>query len=157
MVEQIKIKKVGEGDVDADVEFLFGLRNEPTVFEYARNNRPVEKAEHLAWIEGILTGQSNKTLFIVEFEGQRAGQIRFDKLENGVFEISIALAPDFRGRGVGKKALQLGVEKVKLEQKAEKIIAVVNKQNIGSLRFFEKANFILQNQEGDWLTHILEI
>ena len=96
-------------------------------------------------------------MFIVEFEGQRAGQIRFDKLENGVFEISIALAPDFRGRGVGKKALQLGVEKVKLEQKAEKIIAVVNKQNIGSLRFFEKANFILQNQEGDWLTHILEI
>ncbi len=150
---EINLKKAEQGDA----EFLFELRNEPTVFEYARNNRPVERQEHLNWLEKVLIGESNKILFVVEFEGQKAGQIRFDQLETGIFEISIALVPNFRGKGIGRTALQLGIEKMKIEQKAEKIIAVVNQQNLGSLRFFQKANFVLQEQQDDWLKHILEI
>jgi len=137
-----------------DAKFLWVLRNNPTVYKFSRNSNPVEWDEHIDWLMPIIENRSNKRLFIIEVENEKAGQIRFDSMGNGEFEISISIAQNLRGRGVAKQGYLLALSLLKKERPVKKVIAEIHKDNEVSIKFFKKLGFGLKDQTDVWLTYI---
>ena len=79
-------------------------------------------------------------------DGERAGFLKFETmvhphdLRGHVIELSIVMAPSFRGRGLGTKALQAALF-VLQERGVDSVIAEVRRENTASSRIFEKAGF----------------
>src|SRR5205814_1650629 len=70
----------------------------------------------------------------------RVGQVRFDcDRRSGRAEISISLAPSFRGRGLSTPILLSSLRRTPAF--AGRILARVKVENLASLRAFLKANF----------------
>jgi len=88
-----------------DAELLFEWRNDPETYQHFRNARPVEWGEHTAWLQKSLDMGSKRILQIVEVESHSAGVIRADVQDDGSYEISYTIAPEWRGKGIGKKAV----------------------------------------------------
>lgn len=138
----------------SDIEFLRYLRNRPDVYKYFKKARPVSWKEHVDWIMPIILGISNKELFIIRNLKNPIGQIRFDYINQREAEISISILKEFRGKNIAIKALSLALKK---QKKAKEIIAEINKDNIASIKLFERLGFKIKTKKGTWLKYILEI
>jgi UDP-2,4-diacetamido-2,4,6-trideoxy-beta-L-altropyranose hydrolase len=91
-----------------DLMTVFNWANDPEVRKYAFNPEPISLETHTNWFNSKL--QSNHThLFMMETNGQPAGQIRFDYRENE-WVISYLLDSTFRGKGLGKTLIEKGIE-----------------------------------------------
>jgi|APSaa5957512622_1039677.scaffolds.fasta_scaffold00261_3 pseudaminic acid synthase len=135
--EKLLLKKVDTSDVD----FLFDLRNKDYVYKYSLNPNPIEYQEHLTWITPVLRGEgSKKLLYVIKYEDERAGQVRFDILEDHVVEVNISVLKEFHGKGISNFALEEGIRSMK-EKGFEKVLAEVFEENTASVKFFEKQGF----------------
>ncbi len=148
---RVTIRKAGAGNK----KFLWQLRNKPYVFKYSRVSKPVKWQEHINWITPILKGESNKELFIISADGVPAGQLRFDYGDNKKAEISISLLEEFWGKGIARRAIRSGVRRLERQGKIKTILAEISKDNIGSIKLFEKLNFVFSSRKGGWLDYIL--
>lgn len=137
----------------SDIEFLWDLRNRPDVYKYFKKVRPVSWEKHVSWIMPIILEISNKELFIISNLKNSIGQIRFDHMNHGEAEISISILKEFQGRAFAIRALSLALKK---QKKAKKIIAEINKDNVASIKLFEKLGFKFKTKKGTWLKYILE-
>lgn len=82
-----------------DADFLLKLKNDPVMRKFAVvTHGRIKKADHLKWLEKNLD-----TISIVEDKfGERLGMLRITN-DN---EISINIAPEHRGKGLGGKILE---------------------------------------------------
>jgi RimJ/RimL family protein N-acetyltransferase len=72
---------------------------------YARDPTVASETEHLAWFARKL--ESPDCLFFVATDGDnRVASLRLDRLGEE-WELSIVVAPELRGRGIGKQVLRL--------------------------------------------------
>lgn len=148
---KIFLKKVGF----SDIEFLWYLRNQSEIYKYSKKDRPVDWKEHIDYIMPIILGQIPKDLFVI-YEGVLpVGQIRFSYQKNKEAKISISVLKEFRGKGIGGRALKMAINLVKRAKKVKTFIANIHKKNTASQKFFEKLNFKLKEKKGNWLTYIL--
>lgn len=141
----------------SDIEFLWYLRNQPDVYKYSKENRPVPWKEHINWISPIILEMSNKNLFVIKNLKTPIGQIRFDWLNSEEAEISISILKEFQKKGFAAKSLDLAIKKIEKQKKAKKITAEIHKNNISSIKLFEKLNFKFKEKKGIWLKYILEL
>ena len=140
----------------SDIEFLWYLRNQPSVYQHSINSKPVKWEEHLSWILPILLQIDKKVkLFIVKKKQTPVGQIRFNYESPSKAKISISLSEEFRGKGLAKKALELAVKHIRKDKKLKLLIAVIHKKNIVSQKLFEKLNFQFKRKKGSWLEYNL--
>lgn len=149
---KVSLRKAGFGDI----EFLFNLRNQPYVYQYARSNRPVEREEHIAWAEKAFSSETNKELFIIQYDKEPAGQLRLD-YSGKQAEVSISLLKEFHGKSIAAKSLALALDAARADKKATALTAEVHKDNTASQRLFEKVGFKLRGREGDWLTYLYDL
>ena len=89
----------------ADRDQLLEWRNAADTRAVSRNTDVVGTGEHTAWLERVLA-DPDRHLLIVELDGDSAGQIRFDRVGGHRYEISVSLDPEWRGRGLGARALR---------------------------------------------------
>ncbi|OIO46066.1 MAG: hypothetical protein AUJ25_00775 [Parcubacteria group bacterium CG1_02_37_13] len=151
-IKRITLRKANQ----EDAKFLFDLRNNPNLFKYYKSPRPVEEKEHLTWLEKVFSGEAKKYLFILEFEGETAGQLRIDEFRESKAEINIALQEGFQGKGLGTLALQEGVKLAK-QLGFKELIAEIHQDNLASLKLFQKACFSFNKAQAPWQTFILKI
>lgn len=137
----------------SDIEFLWYLRNQPAVWKYSRNSRPVSWREHINWILPIILGTSHKELFVVKNFKTPIGQIRFDYQNNKEAEVSISISKEFQKKGFAVRSLDLAIKKIKKRKRVKKLIAEIHKDNISSLKLFEKLNFKFKEKKGIWLKY----
>ena len=132
-----------------DFSFLLRLRNDPSTRAFSRNTAEVTESEHRAWVSMTLANP-NRFLYIAEDAGMQVGTVRFDTLEKGS-EISWTVAPEARGRGIGKDMLQSA-----LSLHPSPLVAEIKIENIASQKMAEHAGFIRQeDKEGYsvWVYH----
>ena len=124
-----------------DAEFLFQLRNEPSVRKSAFQEQCIEWAGHLSWFHKKMADK-NVRILIAEQNGIMLGQIRLDCMEGGEGEVDFAVSEKYRGQGIGKKILQAGSEFF-FENIPElsRIVSYVKKSNQPSIRSFLDAGF----------------
>ena len=82
-----------------DSTFLLALRNDPTVRAQSISHEAVSADAHQQWLTTALDDPA--LLIWVVWDGETPiGTLRLTK-KGGVWEVSLALIPDFRGRGIG--------------------------------------------------------
>lgn len=134
-----------------DSDNLFRWRNDPETRANSINTAPVKREEHEGWLEKTLKNP-NRLLFIAEEDRQAVGTMRADKLEdeNG-YEFSWTVAPEFRGRGLGKKMLLQAIGEVK----SPILKAKIKKENIASIKMAQAAGFSQESEENGVLIWVL--
>lgn len=141
----------------SDIEFLWYLRNQPNVYKFSKDRRPVKWKEHVSWIIPILLGKTSKDLFLIQQGSLPVGQIRFTYGDNKTAKISIAILKKFRGKGMGKEALKKAISLLKRKRKVKILIADLRENNLPSKKLFEKLNFKLKKKKREWLKYVLNL
>jgi RimJ/RimL family protein N-acetyltransferase len=128
-----------------DSDDIWHWRNDQTTRNMSFQTKEISKDENLDWLTSSLS--SKDRLLLVGFdEFSKIGICRFDissQFSNA--EVSINLNPSSRGKGLSKELLTLSI-KYFLSRYDKSIIARIKKQNIPSIRLFERCNFVLSSQ-----------
>ena len=125
-----------------DAEVLLKWRNLPSVRKFSKSSNEIEVATHEKWLLGRISNPlMNEFFFIIELAGSSAGTVRADLVTNGVFEISIIVDSNYRGRGIAEEAINLLLQQLKEKYPNSEIRAEVHKDNLTSINLFKKLGF----------------
>lgn len=131
--------------VSDDADELLRWRNDPITRSVSRSSKPVTLAEHLAWLEASLT-REDRLVLIATKGSQHLGTVRWDLLEPSSWEVSITLAPEWRGRGLARPMLVAAESRLMKEiPGVSGMVAVVHGSNHSSRRLFEGAGYLLDS------------
>lgn len=137
--EPVRLRRATE----ADAEVIREWRNDPATRAMSIDQDPVPLPQHLAWFHRALE-DPHRVLLIAEQEGTPVGMCRFDVAEDGAqAEVSINLAPERRGRGLGSAVLSGALRAlVETGSGIRRVTAVIRPENVASVRLFESLGFV---------------
>jgi RimJ/RimL family protein N-acetyltransferase len=124
-----------------DCEQMHIWRNAPAVRAASRNDAEIPLAEHRRWFEAVLASRE-RVLLVGEDARGAVGVVRFD-LEASEAEVSIYLATDRHGQGLGPGLLHAAEAWLTRQQPAVKLLrAEVLAGNDSSSALFEEAGYL---------------
>jgi spore coat polysaccharide biosynthesis protein SpsF len=127
---------------------LLSWRNAPSVRAASFSQDEISVEQHHQWFARKLR-DPECALLIVEEVDRPVGQIRLDRIAPDLAELSIALATEARGRGIGREALVLAASQAPRLLGVTNIKALVKSDNEASLRAFRAAGFrVVAESEG---------
>jgi [ribosomal protein S5]-alanine N-acetyltransferase len=130
-----------------DAEFILRLLNEPSFIKNIgdRGVRTLEQAREFTVNNYIVAYQKHGFgLYLIEVKESGAaigicGLVKRDALEHA--DIGYALLPEFAGQGYAIEAAQATVEYARKTLGINRLFAVVNRDNLSSIRLLEKLGF----------------
>jgi pseudaminic acid biosynthesis-associated methylase len=122
-----------------DCERVWQLNNEAGARAASRSPEPIAPADHDGWFAARLA-DPDTLLAIVELDGRPAGVIRIER-RAGAAELSLAVDPAERGRGLGRAAVRAAAEAAAARWPTAALEAWVADDNRASIRCFESAGF----------------
>lgn len=130
---------------ERDMQTYFAWVNDPEVRRQSVHSEPVTPEAHSAWFSARLAA-SGSQLFVLEARDLPVGQIRFDR-EADVARIDYSIDPLFRGRGWGKRLVEIGLQAA-IEHGPRVFRADVKKSNSASASVFQRMGFRESAAEG---------
>lgn len=125
-----------------DSMIMYAWQTAPETRRYTRQPSIPTLAEHVDWFEKALRDPA-RLLMTICHRGVPAGVLRFDQLtEAASFEVSIAVAPERHGSGIGAAALRLA----RAMMPGARLVAEVDPANLASRRLFEGAQFRISDE-----------
>lgn len=122
----------------ADSEFLLENRNNPEVYKYFHNNKPVDRNDHEKWYASALLSEKD-FIFIAEFNNISVGVVQL-KISDSLGLVSIYISPAYHGSGYALKSLDV-LKVYAKEMGLLSLTAEVVIENVASKRLFEKSGF----------------
>ncbi len=135
-----------------DSELVWSWRNDPASRANSRSSGLVPLADHELWFAKMLA-DPNSFMFIGIVENEPIGVVRFDRAKHGDFEVSINLAPERRGCGLGARLLSAACASLHSLTPHAAFLAQVRTDNVASRRIFEASRFELINAADNFLTY----
>lgn len=131
----------------SDMMTYFQWANDPSVRQNAINQEQIKLSDHKGWFENRLSS-SDTYMYILEQDGEPVGQVRFDKKDTDAI-ISYSLDNKFRGKGLGKKTLNLGIEAFEKEDSPDisRLVGWVKLSNPASNKIFHKIEFSIEEEK----------
>ena len=125
----------------SDCTTYFNWVNDKTVRENSFHPNDITWGDHSAWFEKKI--QSKESFLLIAFcDNKMVGQIRFDEIFDGEFEIDFSVDSKYRGNGFGSQMLLKGVEVLKFTKgNVKRVVGKVKIQNHSSAQSFVKAKF----------------
>jgi L-amino acid N-acyltransferase YncA len=129
-----------------DLDWLFGLRNNPEFAKWFRSPGSVSYPEHQVWFKKIL--HAGYELFdVIEVDGLQAGYVRLEassSSDKGLlrFEVSIGVDPLFQGKGLASFLMQHALNHRRNERLTIEYSAQVHELNNASCHLFLKFDFV---------------
>ncbi|GAC27159.1 GNAT family N-acetyltransferase [Brumicola pallidula] len=121
-----------------DVDLIFEWSNDQLVREQSFNADIIVYEPHCDWFTHKLNDK-NSLLYILESDNRPASFLRIDvKTDNAT--IGVLIAQQFRGKGLASVSISKGVADY-FKFNSLPILASIKKQNIASIKSFEKAGF----------------
>lgn len=135
-----------------DSDSLLAWRNDPAAIAASLDSSPVSQGDHDRWFARVIADPL-RTIYIARdsSSGERVGMCRFDCVaDQSSAVISINVAPDWRGRGVGGLVLSAALSRFHEDhRKARTIVAHVRRDNAASTRLFLAAGFVIDSTVDD--------
>ena len=126
----------------ADSANIFMWRNDPKTRAMSRSGAIVSDQSHSTWFSAALEDPDRILLVAEQQELGAVGVLRFDRLSELRWELSINLDPRVRGKGVGQACLEAALDWAAIQSLApQTIIAEIHKDNVASRRAFEAVGF----------------
>lgn len=138
----------------ADAELLLAWRNDPDTLRWARDQRPVPWDDHVSWLRATVTDDERVYRLVLDDDTPVAA-VRYDRAGDGSdeVEVSIVVASQTRGQGVGAMALRLGEQELRSTwPEVRTVVAVVHRDNAASRRLFERGGYAERSGHGQWIT-----
>jgi spore coat polysaccharide biosynthesis predicted glycosyltransferase SpsG/RimJ/RimL family protein N-acetyltransferase len=127
----------------ADADRLLRWRNDPETRSASRHHEEVSRELHLAWLEETI-GREDRLLTVVFDERGDLGTVRWDRIGDGEWEVSITLVPERRGEHLSAAVLHTGEQHLlRSREDAVAFYASVLERNPASRRLFEHAGYLL--------------
>ena len=115
---------------DTDSKLIWHWRNDSVTRANFRNNQLISWPTHRDWYAEAIK-DPDRLMLIGEQDGTPFGIVRFDKMLGGAYEVSINVAPEWRGIGLGCKLLGLACQRAN-----KKLFATIKESNTASQRIF---------------------
>jgi len=125
----------------ADARRLWRWANDPETRRASFTPGRIAWQSHLEWFRGKLASSTARIYLAVGPGGRVVGQIRFEVEHPGRAVVSLVVAPEARGRGIGKLMLAAGVGRSARDLDIRRIYAYVKRDNPASLSLFRAAGF----------------
>ena len=143
--------------VEGDASLLYDWRNDATVRAASRDTGLLEWSGHHSWVLGVIT-DPDRHLLLVTKNARPVATVRFD-LEGppvAAWEVSIAVAPNLRGQGLGSQVLAAAEAHLRqLPRRADAIYAAMRRENHASANLFRAAGY--DPQEGEATSPLLSM
>jgi UDP-2,4-diacetamido-2,4,6-trideoxy-beta-L-altropyranose hydrolase len=124
-----------------DASLLHAWRNHTAVRSVSTTQDPIDFDVHQRWLHIMLTNPA-RWLFVARVGQLPVGSIRFDRLDNGHFEVSLNTDPELQGLGLGQRLLAAGEQALlALHPVGFTVQAQVLPGNITSQRLFQAAGY----------------
>lgn len=123
-----------------DARMLLDWRNDDDTRRMSRCTGVVAWEDHLAWLANVMADSTRK-LLVVESDGVPVGTVRWDHRGGIDWEVSIAVAPWCRGKGLASSVLAAG-ERALRTGTARRLIAGISDANLASRRLFAGAGYL---------------
>ena len=121
-----------------DEDWLFELANDRVTRLNSFSTAPISPKTHRDWFHKKLRDVENCCFYVMENSiGVRIGQVRFEKNINQSWELSYAIAAEFRGIGLGKRMLKLAIEELRSERGYVDVYGHVKPENVASQKIFK--------------------
>jgi RimJ/RimL family protein N-acetyltransferase len=133
----------------SDARRLWSLRNDEAVRRASLDPAPIPWSTHERWFRQSLE-RDDRRIYVIEVECRPEGAARLD-IAGDEAAISIYLAAEWRGRGVGPLVLRRLVEIAFRDLGIRRLVASVKADNHASVSAFIKAGFT-RVSEGPVLT-----
>jgi N-acylneuraminate cytidylyltransferase len=139
-----------------DVLLLWRWRNDPDTRQASFDEAPVPLDAHTRWLEDSLR-RDDRRIYIVRAAGPEAGagvdagMVRLD-LSGSEGTVSINIAPEWRGKGVGPAALRAVESEAFGRLGLSRLVAQVKADNPASRIAFERAGFTATATVGELIT-----
>jgi RimJ/RimL family protein N-acetyltransferase len=126
-----------------DAGRLLAWANDPITRTVSFQNDLISVETHERWLAARLASTTTR-FYIGRLDEVPIGQVRFERQPGGLVEISISIAPEARGRGLGRHLLAAGLAAA---QAAPAIggrlyVARVRAENAPSIALFEATGFV---------------
>jgi RimJ/RimL family protein N-acetyltransferase len=123
-----------------DMQMIFDWVNSPSSIQNKlKTTEPIPLMAHQSWFNARLDNVE-ANIWIVEDESHPVGQVRAE-CEGDLLMVDIFIAPELRGRGYGRLALQMLLRECQKWRPALPVMAVIKKQNSPSLSLFQRVGF----------------
>jgi RimJ/RimL family protein N-acetyltransferase len=123
-----------------DAKNIFDWRNDPWLVPFSSSQKKVEWEEHQKWFKACLDDKE-VAIFIIEIEGQGAGQIRYNREQETLCTVAISMLKPFTGKGYGVTLLKKGGQIISRKWPIKFIDGFIRDDNIASISAFKKAGF----------------
>jgi len=129
-------------------------RNDRLVCAMSRETQPINEKIHKAWYSRAIDDPS-RLLLIGVHGGQKIGMIRFDHRQASSWEVSIMVAPEARGQGMGRHLLQMALERLRAVCAPSCVLATIRLDNQPSLGLFHALGFKQESDDGEFMNLML--
>ena len=127
--------------LEAHAKQIMAWRNDPDTLKACFHTKPKtwpefwdEYRNEYLNIEGIVP------LFILQ-QQQRIALLRFRQIDQTSVDISINIAPEYRGKGFGSEIVTLGIKHLRSNTGVETILAEIKSEHTASKKIFLKSGF----------------
>jgi UDP-2,4-diacetamido-2,4,6-trideoxy-beta-L-altropyranose hydrolase len=138
----------------ADALDLLSWRNDALTRAMSHSTSVISLEQHLTWFNNVLNDPGRYLLIAVAGE-QKVGMVRYDRLSDNEWEVSIVMAPQARGRGLGKQLLFQGLQRFYIEHPHVSLLAEIKTGNTVSQALFTSLGFLLDVECEDVRRYVL--
>jgi len=144
---QPSIVTLREADV-GDCNRVWTWNNAPEVRASSRSPATIPLDTHRMWFAQRLTRTSCR-MWIVEEDGIPAGVVRIDRITSLASAISVVVAPEARGRGLGRRAIALACTHWE-----RPLLAEIHPTNVASQTCFASCGFVTAGMHEEFLRYL---
>lgn len=124
-----------------DEGLLLAWANDPETRQNSFSPDTIPAEDHCQWFRSRLRDLDGCRLYIVETEERiPVGHVRFER-QDLAWVISYSLAPQFRGRGLGRPLLEVALSKMRSDYPGALVLGKVKPDNLPSRKIFESLGF----------------
>lgn len=129
-----------------DEQLLLTWANDPMTRRNSFSPETISISAHHAWFSRRLQNRDACHLYIIE-STVPVGQVRFDRNDEGEWEIDYSIAAEFRGKGYGRFVLSAALNAFQMQHPKAALIGRVKTENQSSCRIFEALGFAGSHDE----------
>jgi len=135
-----------------DSEIVWLWRNDAATRAASLNDQPIPFEHHDRWFAAVLSHPDHELMIGIDEAGNRVGMVRFDVDSPTSATVSINVAPQFRGAGIGRAMLRAALEYMATEHPGVTLTAVIRASNAASLQIFGREGFVKKSRSSDLVT-----
>lgn len=124
----------------SDARTLWKWANDPETRRASLDSSFILWTDHQRWLRSKLGSREDVRIFIAE-RPRPVAQVRFERSTPDTAIVSIVVAPESRGMGLGTRALSLACPRAARMLGVRRLWAYVKVDNLGSRALFRKAGF----------------